>query len=222
MDEARKTAPLGHSSQFCRIVDVVESKENVFLFFSEARWSSTLMSLVTSSALTECQSRTIFVQLVRAVKACHANDIVLRDLKLPSVLVDASLERVWLSDFRYADVIPAGERISDRRGSPAYVAPEMMRPGAYCGRKADMWSLGVILYKMLSGNYPFVHIDLKELFRRIRMQEPAELPASVSDEAKDLVKMLLCKAPDQRAGIAEILKHPWIAQDEDQLVPDMP
>ena len=102
--------------------------------------------------LVEPLARTLFMQIAAAVCHCHHNAIVLRDMKLGKLMFgDAECTRVVVADMDGAQVLSRGESVlHDQRGSPAYVAPEVLACRPYDGPSADMWSLGVILYVLLS------------------------------------------------------------------------
>lgn len=102
--------------------------------------------------------------------------------------------------------------LTDRHGCPAYVSPELLLSGtgSYSGRAADVWSLGVSLYTMLVGRYPFQDTKPAALFAKIR-QGAFSLPAWLSAGAKCLVSCMLRKAPAERLRAAELLMHPWLS-----------
>ena len=116
-----------------------------------------------------------------------------------------------LDDARVLDTDLDDDFMSDRHGCPAYVSPEILAAAdsTYSGRAADIWSLGVILYTMLIGRYPFHDSDPISLFRMIRNGRYAIPKRAVSEQAECLVRWLLCCDPSQRPSASEILRHPW-------------
>lgn len=103
------------------------------------------------------------------------------------------------------------DRLSDRRGCPAYVAPEVLRSGrAYSGRAADMWSLGVLLYTMLVGRYPFNDAEHASLFAKIS-RASFSVPEALSPRARCLVRALLRREPAERPEAEDVLRHPWLS-----------
>ena len=93
-------------------------------------------------------------------------------------------------------------------GTPNYVAPEVLEDKGYDGKKADIWSCGVILYVLLAGFLPFDEKKMADLFRKIQAAE-VQYPAWFSDEVKDLLGMILTASPGDRATISTIQEHPW-------------
>ena len=116
-----------------------------------------------------------------------------------------------LDDARVLDADVDDDFMSDRHGCPAYVSPEILAAAdsTYSGRAADIWSLGVILYTMLIGRYPFHDSDPISLFRMIRNGRYAVPKRAISEQAECLVRWLLCCEPSRRPSASEILCHPW-------------
>lgn len=123
----------------------------------------------------------------------------------------------------------------DKHACPAYVGPEILssRP-SYSGKAADVWSLGVALFTMLAGHYPFQDSEPALLFGKIRRGTFA-LPGGLSAPARCLIRCLLRKEPSQRLAAPSIPLHPWLREDHslvsppqsgrwdtDQVVPDGP
>ncbi|XP_066259138.1 tribbles homolog 2 [Euwallacea similis] len=183
--------------------------------------------------LRETEARRLFKQIVETVQLCHQNGIVLRDLKLRKfVFANPEQTNLKLESFEDAVMLeqPESDWLQDKRGCPAYVSPEILKAGQYSGKAADMWSLGVILYTMLVGRYPFndagttVHASL---FARISSCCYI-IPECVSPKARCLIRSLLRKEPSERISSEDILYHPWLAKEErewvsrscDQMVPE--
>jgi calcium-dependent protein kinase len=100
-------------------------------------------------------------------------------------------------------------------GTPYYMSPDVIN-GNY-GQETDVWSVGVIMYVMLSRRYPFSGHNQAEIFRRIRMANvntTRGVWARISEEAKDLVTRLLRKSPTSRITFQEALHHPWFKKDD--------
>ena len=126
------------------------------------------------------------------------------------------------------------DRLSDKHGCPAYVSPEILTGSAsYSGRAADVWSLGVMLYTILIGRYPFHDAEPTVLFSKIRRGQYT-LPQTLSSKAKCLLKNILRQDPTLRLSAEECLCHPWLNQGtttrgfvaisnkyQDQTVPDV-
>ena len=122
----------------------------------------------------------------------------------------------------------------DKHGCPAYVSPEILEStGGYSAKAADIWSLGVMLFTMLCGRYPFHDEDPAALFAKIR-NGYFSVPDTVSSKGKCLLYTILRKDPRERLSAEELLEHPWFTSNfdsnvssrldrtrYDQLVPEM-
>ncbi|KDR18343.1 Tribbles-like protein 2, partial [Zootermopsis nevadensis] len=166
--------------------------------------------------LREPEARRLFKQIAETVRACHDQGIVLRDLKLRKfVFADPHRNHLKLETLEDAVVLedPDDDHLQDKRGCPAYVSPEILRSHArYSGRAADMWSLGIILYTMLVGRYPFNASEHASLFAKITRGHFI-IPDCLSSRAKCLIRSLLRREPSERLSAADVLLHPWLARE---------
>lgn len=180
--------------------------------------------------LREPEARRLFRQAARAVAKCHENGVVLRDLKLRKfVFADEARTRLRLESLEDAVIVEdMDDKLTDRRGCPAYVAPEVLCSGrAYSGKAADIWSLGVLLFTMLVGRYPFNGAEHASLFAKISRAQ-FSVPEGLSSRARCLVRALLRRDPTERPASEDLLRHPWIVRpvkcssrcSHDQLVPE--
>lgn len=105
------------------------------------------------------------------------------------------------------------DSLADKHGCPAYVSPEILTTSrSYSGKAADVWSLGIMLYTMLVGRYPFHDTEPASLFSKIRRGAYA-IPDSISSKAKCLIRALLRMEPSERLTAEEALEHPWFRPD---------
>ena len=102
-----------------------------------------------------------------------------------------------------------GEKLRERCGTPAYIAPEILKKLDYDGTLVDVWSAGVVLYTMIYGNFPF-HGDSVEELEQLILIGKYNLSSEVSKEARDLLSRLLESNPSKRITISEIYSHPWM------------
>lgn len=105
--------------------------------------------------------------------------------------------------------VAKGQKLHERCGTPAYIAPEVLKEVGYDGTLADVWSAGVVLYAMLYGNFPFRANNVDDLEKLI-LAGKYTLPPEISEEARDLLTKLLCQDPDRRITVPEIYSHPWM------------
>ncbi|XP_008420187.1 tribbles homolog 1 [Poecilia reticulata] len=193
------------------IRDIILGERKAYVFLDKD--FGDMHTLVKSCRrLDEEQARRLFRQVVLAVAHCHQAGIVLGDLKLRKfVFADEKRTHVRLESLEDCRILedPNRDSMSDTHGCPAYVSPEILSGSTpYSGRMADMWSLGVMLYTMLVGRYPFHDPDPATLFSKIRRGHCC-LPEGLSPKAKCLLQSLLRKEPSERLTAAELLAHPW-------------
>jgi calcium/calmodulin-dependent protein kinase I len=168
----------------------------------------------------ESNAKTIMVGLAEAVRYLHSNGVVHRDIKAENILVcsaDSFNFGVKLCDFGFASYCE-GETLTELLGTLDYLAPEIIRKRPY-GKPVDMWALGVVMYILLSGRFPFFSSDRRALCFLILKGEYAleNDPRwdGVSEQARDLLKHLLVLDPSQRYTITDVLSHPWILSHVD-------
>lgn len=99
--------------------------------------------------------------------------------------------------------------LKEQCGTPAYIAPEILKNRGYSGFTVDMWSVGVVLFAMLYGSVPFKANNMNELHQLI-IKAKYTLKEDISSDARSLLKGLLERDPSQRLTTAQVLKHPWM------------
>lgn len=115
-----------------------------------------------------------------------------------------------MCDFGVSKKVKKGQILRDHCGTPAYIAPEILREEGYTGEPADIWSAGVALYTMLYGIFPFKANSVSELDDMILRCEYS-LPYEISDNARDLLSRILVSDPDLRITLPKIYSHPWMS-----------
>ena len=173
------------------------------------------------AAFSEKRCKRLFKQLVDALNYGSKRGINHRDLKLENLIIinpsnnaePNPEERLVIIDWGLC-AVDAETKSSERWvGSPDYVAPEILLHETYVPEKADVWSLGVLLFILLTGKLPF-HKKKRYSMLRIRQHPPVSFPLDaidkLSDDAKNLIERLLEFKTDARIDLAGILKHPWL------------
>ena len=155
-----------------------------------------------------------FRQMMSAIGFCHSLNICHRDLKPENILMTSSGD-IKIADFGMAAIHQApGWKLKTACGSPHYAAPELIKGEDYRGDKADIWSMGVILFAMLAGRLPFDVEDtrdnwIQELLYKIKKGK-FEMDAHISAEAKNLIWRMLQVHPRDRISMEQMWKHPLI------------
>ena len=163
---------------------------------------------------SEADARDLVNKILLAVAICHQKNIAHCDLKPKNLLLVADDDDsfIKLADFGFAARVHQPKSLTKQCGTPFFVAPEILIRRPY-DQQSDMWSVGCIVYLLLSGNLPFLGRSQKELFRKImagRFEFKEEIWDEVSDDAKDLVNKLLVLDPDTRLSAKRALLHPWL------------
>ncbi|XP_034632470.1 serine/threonine-protein kinase D3-like [Trachemys scripta elegans] len=185
------------------------------LFVVMERLRGDMLEMILSSEtgrLPEPLAKFLTAQILSALRHLHTRNIVHCDLKPENVLLasDEPYPQVKLCDFGFARII---EESSFRRsvvGTPAYLAPEVLRQHGY-NRALDMWAVGVIIYVSLSGTFPFnEEEDVNDQIQNAAFMYPRQTWASISLEAVSLIHQLLQVKLRKRLSVNKALNHPWL------------
>lgn len=189
--------------------EVMATKGKIF-FVMEYVKGGELFAKVAKGKLKEDLARKYFQQLVSAIDFCHSRGVSHRDLKPENLLLDGN-EDLKVSDFGLSalpEQLWIDGLLHTQCGTPAYVAPEVLRKKGYDGATADIWSCGVILFVLLAGYLPFQADNLMKMYRKVFKAE-FEFPPWFSTDAKCLISKLLVSDPANRISIPEIMQNPW-------------
>ncbi|KAM7285288.1 serine/threonine-protein kinase ULK3 [Ixodes scapularis] len=162
--------------------------------------------------LRESIVRKFLQQLAKALQVLQEHNIAHMDLKPQNILLSSvRTPLLKLADFGFAQYLRAGDFASSLRGSPLYMAPEMLLSDHY-DNKVDLWSVGIIMYECLFGSAPYSSPTFEEVAAKIRTNEPIKLPEgmAISDSCADLLLRLLERDPDRRINFEEFFTHPFV------------
>lgn len=157
------------------------------------------------------KAKEIFLALTKAIDYCHTKGVSHRDLKLDNILINHE-GVIKLIDFGFAvRKMNDDDKISDFCGTPSYMCPEIVQRQPYDGFKADIWALGVLLYRLLNGRYPFRGTNDNELYGAILYKEP-KFVVDVPQGARALICRMMDKKPSNRPSAGEILTNQWLRE----------
>ncbi|MCJ1474679.1 hypothetical protein MMC13_003339 [Lambiella insularis] len=214
-DDANLAREIHHHRQFlhphiARLYEVIITESLVWLVLEYCPGDELYNYLLRHGKLPTNQVQKIFTQLVGAVSYVHNYSCVHRDLKLENILLDKN-ENVKLCDFGFTrEYDGKTSHLQTFCGTVCYSAPEMLKGEKYQGEKVDVWSLGVILYALLTGELPFDDDDEMVTKHKILSSEP-KYPETLPTEARALIAQLLSKRPILRPTLADILTNPFLA-----------
>ncbi|XP_077669860.1 serine/threonine-protein kinase MARK1 isoform X3 [Eretmochelys imbricata] len=216
--EVRIMKILNHPS-IVKLFEVIETEKTLYLVMEYASGGEVFDYLVAHGRMKEKEARAKFRQIVSAVQYCHQKCIVHRDLKAENLLLDADMN-IKIADFGFSNEFTIGNKLDTFCGSPPYAAPELFQGKKYDGPEVDVWSLGVILYTLVSGSLPFDGQNLKELRERV-LRGKYRIPFYMSTDCENLLKKLLVLNPIKRGSLEQIMKDRWmnVGHEEEELKP---
>jgi serine/threonine protein kinase len=201
--------------------EVLASKTKIFIVLELVTGGELFDKIVSEGRFSEEMARFYFRQLVEGVAYCHGLGVCHRDLKPENLLLDEQ-GNLKISDFGLSalyvgdadgDGASRTELLHTTCGTPNYVAPEVLADKGYEGKKADVWSIGVILYVLLAGFLPFDESTIVALFAKIQAAD-FTYPSWFSAEVRSLLDSILVADPRQRVTLTEVSNHPWVNHDD--------
>uniref|UniRef100_A0A3Q2E6D0 MAP/microtubule affinity-regulating kinase 3 n=1 Tax=Cyprinodon variegatus TaxID=28743 RepID=A0A3Q2E6D0_CYPVA len=205
--EVRIMKTLNHPN-IVQLFEVIETEKTLYLVMEYASGGEVFDYLVAHGRMKEKEARAKFRQIVSAVHYCHQKNIVHRDLKAENLLLDAD-SNIKIADFGFSNEFTEGSKLDTFCGSPPYAAPELFQGKKYDGPEVDIWSLGVILYTLVSGSLPFDGQNLKELRERV-LRGKYRVPFYMSTDCEGILRRFLVLNPAKRCSLEQIMKDKWI------------
>jgi len=191
-----------------------EDKNYIYLFTSFFEQGDLYSYIQREGAFNETTAFSYFRQMVAALEFCHQKNICHHDFKLENCVVN-SVRVLNVIDFAYAiEFDSSGEEIRKFNGSPAYCAPEILFRKPH-DASVDMWSLGVCLYYMLCGRFPFIEDEQTTTFEELCENVKAlrlQFPKHLSPQVMDILSKMLAKK--NRITWKEIRTHVWFVNNE--------
>ncbi|XP_031103034.1 mitogen-activated protein kinase kinase kinase 1-like [Ipomoea triloba] len=192
-----------------RYLGTDKDDSNLYVFL-ELLPKGSLASLYRMYRLYDTQVSTYTKQILSGLHYLHSLNVVHRDIRCDNILVGVN-DSVKLADFGFAKVITQLNDIKSTKGSPRWMAPEVVRKNnnGY-GRAADIWSLGCTVLEMLTGQFPYYELEgVQALFQIGRGKLPT-IPEDLSEDAKDFIHKCLQVNPSDRPTAAELSDHPFL------------
>ncbi|XP_014207623.1 serine/threonine-protein kinase MARK2 isoform X3 [Copidosoma floridanum] len=216
--EVRIMKMLDHPN-IVKLFQVIETEKTLYLVMEYASGGEVFDYLVLHGRMKEKEARAKFRQIVSAVQYCHQKKIIHRDLKAENLLLDSEMN-IKIADFGFSNEFTPGNKLDTFCGSPPYAAPELFQGKKYDGPEVDVWSLGVILYTLVSGSLPFDGSTLRELRERV-LRGKYRIPFYMSTDCEALLKKFLVLNPTKRASLETIMKDKWMnmGYEDDELKP---
>ncbi|XP_068729202.1 MAP/microtubule affinity-regulating kinase 3-like isoform X3 [Montipora capricornis] len=191
-----------------KLYEVIETDKTLYLVMEYASGGEVFDYLVAHGRMKEKEARSKFRQIVSAVQYCHQKHVIHRDLKAENLLLDGDMN-IKIADFGFSNEFTPGNKLDTFCGSPPYAAPELFQGKKYDGPEVDVWSLGVILYTLVSGSLPFDGQNLKELRERV-LRGKYRIPFYMSTDCENLLKRFLVLNPTKRSRLEQIMSDKWM------------
>uniref|UniRef100_A0A9J7XJI6 BR serine/threonine kinase 2b n=1 Tax=Cyprinus carpio carpio TaxID=630221 RepID=A0A9J7XJI6_CYPCA len=172
-----------------KLHDVYENKKYLYLVLEHVSGGELFDYLVKKGRLTPKEARKFFRQIISALDFCHSHSICHRDLKPENLLLDEK-NNIRIADFGMASLQVGDSLLETSCGSPHYACPEVIRGEKYDGRKADVWSCGVILFALLVGALPFDDDNLRNLLEKVKLGV-FHMPHFIPPDCQNLLKGMI-------------------------------
>eukprot|EP00276_Gloeochaete_wittrockiana_P004149 CAMPEP_0184660824 /NCGR_PEP_ID=MMETSP0308-20130426/35427_1 /TAXON_ID=38269 /ORGANISM="Gloeochaete witrockiana, Strain SAG 46.84" /LENGTH=443 /DNA_ID=CAMNT_0027101687 /DNA_START=158 /DNA_END=1489 /DNA_ORIENTATION=+ len=202
--------------------DIYETREELCILTELIRGGELFDRILQQGSYSEKDAADVIRTILLGLAHVHSRNIAHCDLKPENLMyvtpdADADLKII---DFGLAHFVGDGD--TSLAGTPEYIAPEVIRGLGY-SQPVDMWSVGVVLYILLCGYYPFYGKHYKDIFKKSCsgvVDFPANPWQNISAQAKDLIQKLLEVDPYTRLTALQTLEHPWVRGASDAVLPD--
>lgn len=192
-----------------QLYDLIKDEENYYLIMEFCPNGELFHHIVERHHLPEKDAKANFHQILEALQYVHAQGIAHRDLKPENILID-TYGHLKISDFGLSRYVGLSGLAETPCGSPCYAAPEVLSGNPYDGKKCDIWSVGVILFAMVTGQLPWTKKNQTQLFEQIKAGD-YNIPEYLTDDCKDLIKKLMTVDVNERITLEDALVHPWFS-----------
>eukprot|EP01111_Echinosteliopsis_oligospora_P001109 TRINITY_DN1149_c0_g1_i1.p1 TRINITY_DN1149_c0_g1~~TRINITY_DN1149_c0_g1_i1.p1 ORF type:complete len:463 (-),score=105.15 TRINITY_DN1149_c0_g1_i1:116-1378(-) len=188
-----------------------QTKDKLYMILDYINGGELFFHLKKETRFPEKRVKLYAAEIVCALTHLHDLDIVYRDLKPENILLDSE-GHICITDFGLSKKIENPEGTHTFCGTPEYLAPEVLKGHGH-GTAVDWWSLGTLLYEMLTGLPPFYAQNVNVMYQKILGSE-LRFPSFISEDAKSILEGLLIREPADRLGSNggdEVKKHPWFS-----------
>ncbi|KAL8140650.1 LOW QUALITY PROTEIN: hypothetical protein V2J09_006671 [Rumex salicifolius] len=198
-----------------KLHDIIEASGRIHLVLEYCRGGDLNMYIQRYKRVPEATAKHFMLQLAAGLKILRENNLIHRDLKPQNLLVSSNDENsvLKIADFGFARSLQPRGLAETMCGSPLYMAPEIMQLQKY-DAKADLWSVGAILFQLVTGATPFTGSNpiqlLQNIIRSTELRFPADI-MNLSPQCMDLCKKLLRRNPVERLTFDEFFNHPFLS-----------
>lgn len=208
-----------------KMYEFLEDEKRIYIVTEICKGGELFDEILNKSKFDEKDAMVVMKQLLSAINYCHKKSIVHRDLKPENMLLeqDKDLEKLKIVDFGTSLTFDPDRALDEKLGTAYYIAPEVIKKSY--NEKCDLWSCGVIMYILLSGEPPFndPKADNEAIMKKVEKGKydiSKGIWKTITKEAKDLIKKLLTYKPEDRISAEEALQHPWIKELKQEIDED--
>ncbi|KAI8819164.1 kinase-like domain-containing protein [Fimicolochytrium jonesii] len=209
-----------HHPAIIQLYDVYDKENWLFLVMELVEGGELFDHIIQRGRLPEPDALKYFQQIIYGLEYCHGYNICHRDLKPENLLLDRE-GNIKIADFGMASLQHSGALMKTSCGSPHYACPEIIHGDKYDGAAADIWSVGVILFALVTGNLPFDDKNVRLLLDKVKAGRYA-IPDIVGPECKDMIRKMLTVNPERRIKMPAIKEHPFFTLYETGVQPNPP
>lgn len=201
-----------------RLYDSFETSQHMCFVMELCSGGDLLTYVRKRRKLKEDVAKFFFKQIIEGLAYIHNSKLIVhRDIKLDNILLDAN-GMIKICDFGVSKQLTSEtDSMTEQCGTPAYIAPEILKDKGYSGCKVDVWSAGVCLYAMLVGTVPFKGAGMHELHDLIINGKYEIKDNKISESARDLIQKLLQVDVRKRLSACEVLSHPWLKDCQEEI-----
>jgi len=193
-------------SNIIELYEVIETPQYIYMVTQLAQEGDLLDHLNDRGSLTEHEASNIFLKLLLAMEYAHKKGFIHRDIKPENIFMDNG--DILLGDWGFAGTYCPTKMQTADMGSLQYCSPEIIRGKSYCGPEVDVWSLGVVLYALVTRRLPFGGSKTEIVHKTCHGD--FYMPPSLSSQLKKLLSCMLCPNRKNRATIQEIKYSGWL------------
>ena len=197
-----------HHPGVVQMIDLYCDELNYYVIMEFCPNGDLFQYVVDRDRLSEDEAKPIIKQILETMNYIHSMGVSHRDMKPENILID-QLGRIKISDFGLSRFFGKNKLVNTPCGSPCYASPECISGRPYNGITTDIWSCGVILYAMLTGQLPWTKRNQTQLFQQIKRGEYS-VPSYISPEGQNMIKSLMTVNIENRYTADMALKDPWL------------
>ena len=200
-----------HHQNVVQIIDLMKDEMNFYIFMEFCPNGELFNHIINMGKLEENEAADFTYQILNGIKHVHELGIAHRDLKPENILFDIN-GMLKISDFGLSKFVGKNGLVETPCGSPCYASPECLSGQPYDGRRSDLWSIGVILFAMVTGQLPWTKRNQLDLYQQIRAGD-FTIPSTVSEKGADLIRRFMTVDINKRITVEQALNHPWIKEN---------